>query len=233
MASKDWYSTTLVALAVWWANFILRRPEFENKYLILKNKQAELNAIGAWIAYWVATRHTFDEMSTQLSQYFATIAGNDPSKDPPLPITWALPPGTPGEVPPGIEAFIREVRREVVGSSNYAKADGEALGFEANTAPKPPPSEVKPTVKAFAATHGYGVSLVISGREGAVVADVYVTRKGGVRTKHATLEGKAGDITIEPTVPGDAEQLQIDVQLRKNNANYGQPSNPVYVTINP
>lgn len=58
-------------------------------------------------------------------------------------------------------------------------------------------------------------------------------RKGGEWTEIATGEGKSSDITITPTVPGDAEQVQIYVQLRKNNANYGQPSDPIYVTLNP
>ncbi len=233
MASKDWYANSMVGLAVWWANFILRRAEFEAKYPVLGTNKTELIAIEAWVAYWVATRHTFDEMSTQLSKYFGTIAGSDPSADPPAPIAWALPPGTPAEVPPGIEKFIRDIRREVVGLTNYAKADGEALGFEATAPASIAPADVKPTIKVYAAAHDYGVSIVVNGREGAIVWDVYLTRKGGNRTRYATCEGKTADITITPTVPSDAEQVQIDVQLRKNNANFGQPSDPAYVTANP
>lgn len=233
MGSKDWYEHALEALGAWWANFILRRPEFEAKYLILGTHKDALIAIGLWIEYWVATRHAFDELSKQQSAYFNTIAGNDPSKDPPLPITWTMPPGMPAEVPPGIEKFIRDIRREVVGLTNYATADGEALGFEATAPANIVPADVKPTIKLYAAAHDYGVSIVVSGREGALIWDVYLTRKGGNRTKFATCEGKTADIIITPTVPGDAEQVQIDVQMRKNNANYGQPSDPAYVTVNP
>lgn len=233
MPGLDWYTRTIEALGAWWANFFLRRAEFEVKYPILAAKKSELDAIAAWVAYWVAARHAFDESSKQFTQYFKTISGNDPGADPPSPFAYTLPPGTPAEVPPGIEKFIRDIRREVVGYTNYAKADGEALGFEASVPASIVPGDVKPTVKAFPSAHDYGVSIVISGREGAVNSDVYLIRKGGVRTKYATIEGKSGDITITPTVPGEAEQVQIEIQLRKNNTNYGQPSDPVWVTINP
>ncbi len=229
----DWYVKSNEELAAWWANFILRRPEFENKYLILKNMEADLSAIGAWVAYWVAARNTFDELSKQQTAYFNTIAGNDPTADPPLPITWTMPPGVPAEVPPGIEKNIRDIRREVVGLTNYAKADGEALGFESTASQPVVPADVKPTIHLFASAHDYGVTIVVNGRNGVMNWDVYLTRKGGNRTKYTTCEGKSADITITPTTPGDAEQVQIDIQLRKSNANYGQPSDPAYVTVNP
>jgi hypothetical protein len=51
--------------------------------------------------------------------------------------------------------------------------------------------------------------------------------------KQETCSGKSADISITPTTPGDAEQIQVRVQLRKSNADYGQPSDPAYVTVNP
>lgn len=233
MASKDWYEKALEPLGAWWANFFLRRPEFEAKYPILETKKAELEAIAAWIAYWVAARHSFDESSKQLTKYFSTIAGNDPNADPPMTFTIALPPGAPADVPPGIEFTIREIRRETVGYANYAKADGEALGFEATAAPNIVEGDVKPTVQAFSSEHGYQASLVVTGRNGVDMWDVYIMRKGGEWMKLTTCSGKSADVTLTPTVPGDAEQVQIYIQLRKNNQSYGQPSNPVYVTFNP
>jgi len=229
----DWYVKTQDELGPWWANFLLRRPEFEDKYPILKTMEAELAAIGAWVAYWTATRHAFDEASKQLTRYFNTIAGNDPSEDPPSTFTFSLAGGAPAEVPPGIEFTIRSVRKETTGYSNYAKADGDALGFEAKAPANIIPADVKPTLNLHAAEHGYEVSLVVGGRNGVTNWDVYITRKGGSRTKLTNGEGKSCDIVVPPTTPGEAEQIQLDVQLRKSNANYGQPSNPVYVTINP
>jgi len=229
----DWYPSAMDALSAWWANFLLRLPDFEGKYPILSTRKAELNAAGEWIQYWVAARHSFDETSKQLSKYFGTIAGNDPGADPPAPINTALPPGKPAEVPPGIESMIREVRREVVGLSNYAEADGEAMGFEATAQTPLNPNDVKPTIDVFGAANNSHFSVVVTGRGDATMWDVYILRKGGNWTKQETCSGKSADITITLTTPGDAEQIQVRVQLRKSNADYGQPSEPAYVTVNP
>ncbi len=231
--NTDWYPDSMIKLALWWANFLLRRAEFEAKYPILLTRKAEIEKAGAWIEYWVDARHTFDDMSTQLSKYFNAIAGNDPTADQPSPITWTLPPNVPDEVPTGIEKFIRDIRREVVGLTNYSKADGEALGFEATAPANIVPADVKPTIQITAAAHGYAASIVVSNRSGIEMWDVYILRKGGEWTKLTTCSGKSADVTITPTVPGEAEQCQIYVQLRRSNANFGQPSQPDYVTFNP
>lgn len=233
MGSKDWYEQAWERLGPWWANFFIRRPEFEVKYPILQTEKAKLEAIANWFAYWVPERHQFDEASKQCTKYMDAIAGNDPSADPPTTFAYTAGSGAPPDPEPGVEKFIRAVRRETVGYTNYAKADGEALGFEAVVSQPIAPADTKPSIQLFAAAHDYGVVIVVTGRNGVNNWDVYVTRKGGNRTKYTTCEGKTAEITITPTTPGDAEQVQIDVQLRKNNANYGQPSDPAYVTANP
>jgi len=229
----DWYAKSFDGLGAWWANFTLRRPDFEGKYPILGTQKNELIAIGAWMAYWVEARHVFDELSKQQSAYFNTIAGNDPTADPPLAITWNMPPGQPAEVPPGIEKFIRDTRREVVGLTNYAKADGEAMGLEPTAPANIIPGNVKPTIQAFGAANNHHFSIVVTGRGEATMWDVYIMRKGGNWTKHETCSGKSADVSVPLQTPGDAEQIQVYVQLRKSNADYGQPSDPVYVTLNP
>lgn len=229
----DWYPKTMDSLSAWWANFLLQFPNFESKYPVLHTNNAALNAAGAWVAYWVDARHSFDETSKQISAYFNTITGNDPNADPPsLPVV-GLPPNTPAEIPPGLESFIREIRREVVGLTNYAKADGEAMGFEATAAANIIPSQVKPTIQAFGAANNHHFSIVVTGRGEATMWDVYIMRKGGNWTKHDTCSGKSADVSVPLQTPGDAEQIQVYVQLRKSNADYGQPSDPVYVTLNP
>ena len=56
---------------------------------------------------------------------------------------------------------------------------------------------------------------------------------GGAYQLAATGTGKALDITYSPTTPGSPVQLQVYVQLRKNNENYGQPSEIGLATVNP
>ena len=128
----DWYARTQDGLAAWWANFLLQFPNFEGKYPVLHTNNTALDAAGAWVAYWVDARHSFDETSKQISAYFNTITGNDPNADPPsLPVV-GLPPNTPPEIPPGLESFIREIRREVVELTLVAseKVTGKVLQAE-------------------------------------------------------------------------------------------------------
>lgn len=135
--------------------------------------------------------------------------------------------------PTGIFQRIIEYRDVVRSSLNYTIQVGESWGYEP-VAPQPfNPNDVKPTIKTFEAEHNYHFSIVVAGRAEAVMWDVYIMRKGGEWTKHGSYQGKSADITITPTIPGDPERLQVYIQLRKNNADYGQPSDPAYVTLNP
>ena len=109
---------------------------------------------------------------------------------------------------------------------------GTALGY-GGSSPKPDPATVKPTIEVTAAASNAHFSVVVSGRGEANMWDVYILRKGGNWTKVETCSGKSGDVHITLASPGDAEQLQVRVQLRKNNEDYGQVSDPAYVTVNP
>ncbi len=117
--------------------------------------------------------------------------------------------------------------------TNYAKADGEAMGFEAPTSANIIPAQVKPTIQVTGAANNHHFSIVVSGRADSTMWDVYIMRKGGNWTKQDTCSGKSADISVPLQTPGDAEQIQVYVQLRKSNADYGQPSDPAYVTLNP
>ena len=229
----DWYKRTMDEIAAWWANFDLRRFEFEAKYQVLATEKPKLQAIAAWVAYWVDTRHTFDDMSKQLSTYFTTISGNDSELDPPAPIIWTLPPGQPAEVLPGIAKFIRDIRREVVGLTNYAQADGEALGFESTASLPVSPTLVKPEIQVFAAANNHHFTCVVIGRADSDMSELWIQRKGANWTLHGTFTGKSIDASVALTVPAEPEQILARVQLRRKNTDYGQPSDPAYVTLNP
>lgn len=109
---------------------------------------------------------------------------------------------------------------------------GTALGYDGPAA-KPVPGTVKPDIQAFAAASNAHYSLVVSGRGEATMWDVYILRKGGNWTKIDSATGKSADIHVALTTPGEPEQIQTRVQLRKGNEDYGQVSDPVYVTLNP
>lgn len=136
--------------------------------------------------------------------------------------------------PPKAGAYQRYIERgkRWKTAPGWTAEIGTALGYDGSP-PKPDPNTVKPEIEVFPAVSNYHFSIVVSGRGEANMWDVYILRKGGVWTKVDSATGKSADIHVTPSVAGDPEQLQVRIQLRKNNEDYGILSDPVYVTVNP
>lgn len=116
----------------------------------------------------------------------------------------------------------------------YTEEIGIALGIEHEAGGPTPEVDIKPTIEAFSSQSGYMFSLVVSKREKADMWTAQILRSGDAVWQNAgTFSGKAADVTITPTTPGQPEQLQVRVHLRKNNTDYGIVSDATYVTVNP
>lgn len=233
MATTDFYPSSMDARRAWHANLAAQIGAFAAKYNLTLDQLANVTNDNAWVQYWVQARHEAEEIRKQLTKYFNDIAGNNPSLDPPKPINFALTGTAPAEVLPGIEFRTREIARQIKNHSAYAEADGVLLGIVASTTP-PPESEVKPTIEAFAAKHGYLASVVVGNRGESDQWQVKVRPAGGSNwITVETATGKSTDFTYSPATHGVPVQLDVFVQLRKANADYGQPSDIVQVTVNP
>jgi hypothetical protein len=118
----------------------------------------------------------------------------------------------------------------------YTPAIGEALKIAGPATSPPDPGDVQPTIIVAAAKADYEFSVIVSGRERAdswtVSAFPVAT---GVRTTVGTGTGKSADFTYHPSAAeaGKPVQIRIEVQLRKNNADYGHPSGEERITVNP
>jgi hypothetical protein len=79
----------------------------------------------------------------------------------------------------------------------------------------------------------YEAAWFLAGREEADQFQVWM-RKAGTEDwlLAATATGKSVDVTYVATESGPAT-LEVYIQLRKGNANYGQPSDIALVTVNP
>jgi hypothetical protein len=140
---------------------------------------------------------------------------------------------SPSALKAGVEKRSRERDQRFLRSSTINEAARVALDLVDEPASVSPDS-VKPTAEVFAAAGGYEFGLVIANRADSDMYDVQARRKGSEVWKTVkSATGKTANVIIEPTAPGQPEQLQIRVQLKRKNANYGQPSDPVYVTVNP
>ena len=133
-----------------------------------------------------------------------------------------------------LELVLTMIRRFKLGPG-YNHDIGVALGFE-SSAPSAPinASTVTPTIDAFAAASGAMFSCVVGNRADSDMWIVQILRAGDTTWENVgTFSGKSADVTITLTTPGQPEQIQVRVQLRKANANYGNVSDARYVTINP
>lgn len=144
----------------------------------------------------------------------------------------------PATVPPfafvaGIEKRSRERDQRFKRSKTMTEA--ALLGLDlVDTPDSISPGSVKPTVECFPAQTGYTFSVVIANRGDSDSADVIIRRAGSETLSVAkTFTGKSVDVTVSPTTPGQPEKLQVTIQLKKKNENYGQVSDAVSVTVNP
>ncbi len=133
----------------------------------------------------------------------------------------------------GIVNEFKATRDLITKLPGFTEAIGDDLMFLGPELSKESAAAAKPTINTFSAATGYMFTLVVSNRGDSDMWDAYIMKKGGSWTKHGTYNGKSVDITVTPTVPGEPEQVQVRVQLRKKNENYGEPSDNQYVTVNP
>lgn len=231
----DFYPTNMEGKATWHANFDANIPAFLTKYNITTPQHDQLKEDNNWIQFWVPRRLALAAFSSQMSAYFNSIAGNDPSLDPPETPVYSN--GTPpAEVPPGIEFRVREIARHIKGHSSYAEADGILLGIVGESSGQQGIGQAQqPTIQCFPALSDYEFAIVVTGRGQADSWEVQASVVGsGTWQTIATATGKSANIQWSPggDVPAPVT-LFVRVQLRKNNEDYGEVSAPVQVTLTP
>ncbi len=140
----------------------------------------------------------------------------------------------PKEILTGLFERLNKARTRILAAPAYTDETGALLGILPRTPDSISPADAKPTITIQAAQTGYLFSVVVADRAESDMWDVFTMRKGAVNwISVGRFTGKSSDVTITPTTPNEPEQIQVRVQLRKNNQNYGQPSDVVYVTVNP
>lgn len=143
-------------------------------------------------------------------------------------------PTTSSPVETGIwERHIDDVER-IRKHPTFTPETAAVLGIEIVQPDAPDTGTLAPAIEVSAAAYGYLFSVVVSGRFDSDMWEVWVARVGTSDwTLAKTSGGKSTDVTIDPGESSGPIQLQVRVQLRRNDANYGQPSQIAQVTINP
>lgn len=205
--------------------------------------KTEVGASAADIAEITADADVFDFLITasNLADEFKTTANGikrqffSAKTEPPVG-AFMNPPALvpPAPIVAGAVKRARERDQRFLRAKDISEAAIIALDLRGEESAGISPDDVQPAIEAHAAASGYEFALVVSNRRNADMYDAQIQRAGGGKwetVKSGT--GKSINVVIEPTAEGKPEQLLVRVQLRKNDANYGVPSDPTYVTVNP
>lgn len=232
--SPLWYPTSLQEQAAW---HIVFNDQAQATGLIYGLTQDEIDQIKLdkdMVVFLAAAINTLDNYDEAIRAFRkdvmeSSVDGGTPTFPSNISFT-----ATVG-VPRGIWERVIKYADRIKASSGYTIAVGESYGIVPSTPTPISPTLVQPEVQLTAAAHGFLYSVLVSKREESDSWQIFQRNAGdgGPYQMAATGTGKSIDITYSPTDPEKPVQLEVYVQLRKNNENYGQPSEINLVTVNP
>jgi hypothetical protein len=230
--SQKWFPTSLAERAAWYLNF-------KNQFAIVAaslglddytKAVGDDNQVFQFLAGIDNQVSAFENAVRAFRKLITEGDVGDPTPAfPPMP---AFAP--PLEIPTGVFERLVKLREKIMAADDYTDETGALLGILPSRSDSIAPSEAKPSIHVMSAETGYLFSVVVSNRGESDMWDVLVLRKGASAWQTVkTATGKSVDVVLPPSVPGETEQVQARVQLKKNNQKYGQASDIVYVTVNP
>lgn len=232
--SPNWFPTSLQDRAAWYLNFNTQAQATGATLGLTAGDLTQIDNDNDVMQFLAATKTQLDAYEAAVTTYRRIITTGDVGDvTPPFPANPAF--ALPVVIPTGMFERLSEVyRQRIMASAAYTDEQGVLYGIVGIKEVPKAPSSIKPTLEVFAAQTGYMFSAVVSNREDSDMWDISVKMSSSANwTLAKTATGKATDVVVTPTTPGQPIQLQARVQLKKNNQNYGQLSDTVYVTVNP
>jgi hypothetical protein len=224
----DWYPDALDERAAFHLNLKNNLPQFKVKYNISDDVMKSVDDDAAWIVHWAAKQVEADLLAKQLTGYIRTISGNKEDVDAPAAIQFSLTGTAPDEVPPGIEARVRALRREIKNKSNYSAADGQLLGFERAPQAAPDFSQMFPEINLRTLSN-YVLEALFS-KKGMDAVRFEYRRKGGAWQALGDKATSPATLNIVPQTAGEAEQIEIRAIFLKKYETVGVYS-PIYSIV--
>ena len=231
--SNRWFPLSLAERALWYENFATQFAAVGTGLGFTANDISSVTNDNDVFQFLANAAVQIEAYKTAVVQYRKIITEGDIGEpNPQFPANPAF--TLPASVATGMFERLNKLRTKIMAADNYTNETGALLGILPTQGDSLVEAEVKPQIETFAAQSGYQFSVVVSGRGNSDMWDVLILKKGAASWQSAkTAVGKSVDVVVTPTTPGEAEQIQVRVQLKKNNQNYGQPSDIVYVTVNP
>ena len=230
---RKWLPIKLGTLAPWFANFTLKFNDFDTVLGLTAHKATveKKNATVQWLA---VAQEASDANGNGFRQFRdETLFAGKGDAAPAAPVTTL--PAPPAELETSIIDWLVDfVEKKIQTADDYTDEIGVQLGIVVPKGESISSGDVKPSVKCFPAQSGYEFSVVVGDRGEADMSEVQI-RFAGTETWQAVknFTGKSADVKVTPTAPGQPAQIQVRIQLYKKNEKYGQPSDAVYVTVNP
>ena len=223
----DFIPTSWSAFADWLNNLDSQFAVLAGKYGL----SAEVGSVtkdNLWVQYWVPAKFTASAQEKQLTDFISAVANGEIGSPQPSDPTWALPPGVPANVLPGIKKRIRSLARQIKANPIYTSADGELLGIiypeEANLSPETTAPELK-----CRPTSNFTVDIEFR-KYSFDALRIELKHKGGAWQLAAILTTSPGVFNAIPTSPGDAEQIEVRGIFLMKNQPFGIYS-PIYTTV--
>ena len=226
---KDFIPQTWSAFADWSENFNTYLPDLAAKYGIKTTILTQTAADNNWVKYWVQAKVAAKAQEKQLTDYTDEIANGALNAPAPKEPTWTMPPNPPPEVAPGVKKRFREIAGGIKAQKSiYTQADGELLGIITPGESGLAPENTAPVLKLMSLPNfALEAEFRKYGMDGLRVEFRY---KNGSWKLAATLMTSPGVFNIEPTTPGNAEQIEIRAIFLEKNQPFGSFS-PIYTTI--
>lgn len=230
--SPLWYPTNLQDQAAWHVVFAAQATADGTAYGLTAGEVTQIEADKDMVVSLAATMNTIDAYVDSVRAFRkdvleSPINGGTPTFPANMILTLA------DEVPRGIWERVIKFADRIKASAPYTISVGESYGIVPSSPDPIAPTLVQPTVDTSAALHGYLYKVLVSKREEADSWQVFARPAGGGAWQlAATATGKIVEIIYDPGEITGSIQLEVYVQLRKNNENYGQPSEINLVTVN-
>ena len=229
--SRNWFPQNLPARAAWFVNF-------KTQFLIVAASLGLDSYNGAvsndsdvmqFLAQTVVELDAYKEAVRQYRIIITEKPTGEPTPQFPANPNFAL----PKVIDTGIFDRLKELVEKIRAASSYTDEIGALLGILPTQPTSITPDEIKPAIKVTAAFTDYKFTVHAT-RMGMSAYRVQIRRmESEVWTDAAFSQTSDCEVTVVPTVAGQPERLQVRVILLDKNQPVGQPSDPVYVTVNP
>jgi hypothetical protein len=229
---QRWFPTNRAERAAWFGHFAAKFPDYAPA---LGFTQAEIdavladNAVVQFIARLVTTVEAYRAAIIEFQQ--GVLMGRSDGTMPSLPAVPDLAP--PPMVPRGIFERLERTVRRIRAQPAYSDSLGAMLGIIPRRTDLSIASDHKPPIKVKAAAHGYAFE-VATVRGSSDQCQVEIRRASSQEWELAgTFTGSAFELSVEPTTPGQAELIDVRLQMIKKNKLVGNPSSIQAVALMP